>query len=161
LSAASWTSAGGGGDRGYGVALSTVAYGLAGISSFLGGELVYSRGIGVNHTAWDAPPDEYTVALDADTLQDGKPVRGEAGGVPIVLVKRGTAVFALDATCTHAGGPLDEGTVAGDTISCPWHGSVFCLRDGSTRRGPATEPAICFEARVRDGKVEVRRAGRS
>lgn len=144
------------GKRTAGVALSSLTYAMVNVSGFLGGELAYSRGIGVDHTAWDTPPTDWTVALDASALQEGRPVRGEAGGVAVALVKHGEEIFALDATCPHAGGPLNEGTVTDDTITCPWHGSTFSLRDGSTLRGPAAAPAKHFAARIRDGKVEVR-----
>lgn len=146
------------GARARGVALSTLAYGLGTVSAFLGGELAYSRGIGVDHTAWDEGPSDFIPVLDADRLAEGTPVRADAGGTPVVLVKRGEHMYALDATCPHMGGPLDEGKVDGDTIQCPWHGSAFCLADGSVRRGPAVEPAKRFDVRLHDGKVEVRRA---
>jgi nitrite reductase/ring-hydroxylating ferredoxin subunit len=56
----------------------------------------------------------------------------------------------------HRGGPLDEGELSNGCVSCPWHGSVFVLEDGSVERGPAayTQPAL--EARVHDGSIEVR-----
>jgi nitrite reductase/ring-hydroxylating ferredoxin subunit len=69
-------------------------------------------------------------------------------------MKRGDEVFALDATCTHAGGPLDEGTVEGDVIVCPWHGSRFCLRSGAVLSGPATVPARNLRVRIKGGMVE-------
>ena len=61
--------------------------------------------------------------------------------------------------CAHLGGPLAEGTVRDDSLECPWHGSRFALEDGRVLDGPATQPQPCFETRVRDGYVEVRRAG--
>lgn len=147
------------GARRQGVLLSTLAYSIGSVSAFLGGELAYSKGVGVNHTAWDQGPTTFTPVLPLDDLTENTPIRRDAGGVPVVLVRRGDSVFALDATCPHAGGPLDEGRVEGDAIVCPWHGSRFCLQDGSAERGPSTEPAPVFETRLRDGMVEVRRAG--
>lgn len=146
------------GARTPGVALSTLGYAIGSAAAFLGGELSYVKGVGVSHTAWDNAPTEFTAALDADALKEGKPVRGQAGGVAVMLLKRGSEILALDATCPHAGGPLDEGKVVEDSIICPWHGSQFCMLDGSVEHGPATTPAIRFEARIREGKVEVRRA---
>ena len=79
--------------------------------------------------------------------------------LPIVLLKRGEQILALSGTCSHWGGPLAEGElVDGVCVECPWHGSQFDLRDGSVRRGPATAPAPVFETRLREGRVEVRRA---
>ena len=42
-------------------------------------------------------------------------------------------------------------------IECPWHGSVFCAKDGGVREGPATFPEPAYEVRVGDsGAIEVR-----
>ena len=147
------------GSRSPGIALSTLSLAVVNASAYLGGEMVYNRGIGVNHAAWDIPPTDFTPVADVGALQDGKPVRVKAGNVAVVLVKRGNDIFALDATCTHMGGPLDEGVVEDDTITCPWHGSKFDLKDGSVLRGPATSPERHFETRTRDGQVEVRYSG--
>jgi nitrite reductase/ring-hydroxylating ferredoxin subunit len=62
----------------------------------------------------------------------------------------------MEDACSHAGGPLSEGTVLGDVVECPWHGSRFCLADGSVVRGPATFPQLRLEARVSGGRIEVR-----
>ncbi len=56
-------------------------------------------------------------------------------------------------------GSLADGELSGDQVTCPWHGSVFCLRDGSVVRGPATAPQPSFETRIVDGAVEVRLPG--
>jgi nitrite reductase/ring-hydroxylating ferredoxin subunit len=71
-------------------------------------------------------------------------------------VKQGDRIHALRETCTHLGGPLAEGTVEGDVIHCPWHGSRFSLEDGSVVGGPATFAEVVYEVRVRNGQVEVR-----
>jgi nitrite reductase/ring-hydroxylating ferredoxin subunit len=42
-------------------------------------------------------------------------------------------------------------------VSCPWHDSVFDVRDGALIHGPAAYPQPAWETRVRDGRVEVRR----
>ena len=39
-------------------------------------------------------------------------------------------VFAMDAVCSHEGGPLDEGTLEGYNLTCPWHFAVFDVHDG-------------------------------
>ena len=45
------------------------------------------------------------------------------------------AKYAISATCSHAGGPLDEGKLEGNVVECPWHGSRFCMRDGRVLTG--------------------------
>ncbi|HLX58456.1 MAG TPA: Rieske 2Fe-2S domain-containing protein, partial [Ktedonobacteraceae bacterium] len=65
---------------------------------------------------------------------------------------------AISATCPHAGGPLDEGTLQGDVVECPWHRSRFCMRDGRVLTGPATVNAPRYDVRIQDDQVEIRRA---
>lgn len=138
--------------------LSTLGYGTAVLSAYLGGELVFGQGTGVNHTAWLEAPEDYKAALDDAALQPDTPTRVMVGNTPVVLVKRQGHIYALTAVCTHAGGPLDEGTLEDDVIVCPWHGSKFGLKDGCVLGGPATFAERPFDVRVRNGKIELRRA---
>lgn len=144
------------GDRAAGIVLSTLGLGVNGFSSWIGGDLAYELGIGVDRTAFHKPPEDWTdVIADAD-LPDDVPIRVHAGGVPVLLLRRADDIFAISAVCTHMGAPLEEGTIDGDRVTCPWHGSVFCLRTGKVRHGPATTPEASFDVRRRDGRIEVR-----
>lgn len=150
------------GRRGLGVMLSTMGYSLSALSAWLGGELVYVLGTGISRNAFEPAAAEFAVAADAASLQEGVLSAGrievDGQGIGLVLLKRGHEVLALSATCSHAGGPLAEGKLLDrDCVECPWHHSQFSLRDGTVRQGPATVPQPAFEARIRDGKVEVRR----
>lgn len=124
--------------------------------AWLGGKLVYGERLGVDHTAWQGGPREWTDVLAAGDLPEQRLVRAEVGRSPVVLLRRGEEVLAIGETCSHLGGPLSEGQFEGDVVTCPWHGSRFSLRDGSVRHGPATLPQPCLEARIREGRVEVR-----
>jgi nitrite reductase/ring-hydroxylating ferredoxin subunit/uncharacterized membrane protein len=141
-----------------GVALALAGSGVVGFSGWLGGHLAYSLGVGVDTTAFLGGPADWTdVAAEAD-LPDGQPVAATAGAAPVVLVRQGDQIFALNDRCTHRGGPLHEGSVLNGCIECPWHGSQFRLDDGTIKRGPATEPEPVFEVRVESGRVLVRRS---
>lgn len=144
------------GSRGAGVALSTAGIGLATASGMLGGDLAYRLGIGVSRTAFDEPSSKWRSAGPVADLEDGKPKRVDVRGMALVLLKDGDKILAATATCTHVGGPLDEGEVSGSCVTCPWHGSVFDLQDGRVIHGPATSPLVAFETRVEDGEVQVR-----
>lgn len=144
------------GRRQAGVALSALGMGVTLASAWLGGELAYGLGIGVDHAAFETPPTKWTDVAALDELADGKPKRVEANGAAVLLLRQGDAIRAIGATCTHLGGPLDEGKIEGETVTCPWHGSVFCLTDGALMHGPATAPVAAYQVRVADGRVAIR-----
>jgi nitrite reductase/ring-hydroxylating ferredoxin subunit/uncharacterized membrane protein len=155
LQIVSWLSRRGG-NRGRGVGLSLAASGLMVVSAYLGGHLSLVRGVGINHTAFQGSGGEWTdVAAESD-VTEATPLRVTAGGVPVMLVKQDGVVRALSATCTHAGGPLDEGTLVDGCVKCPWHGSEFRLDDGTVERGPASVPEPVWDVRVAGGRVSVR-----
>ena len=126
-------------------------------AGYLGGEMVFTKGTGVNHTAWEAESSDYEAVLPVERVEENTLYRVTASGVPVVLLRQGKQFYAISATCPHAGGPLDEGTLTGDVVECPWHGSRFRLRDGRVLTGPATVNAPRYDVRVRNGQVEVRR----
>ncbi len=149
------------GSRRRGVGLSMLGYATAFASAYLGGHLVFGEQIGVDHTATpdQGQPRDWTPVLRDEELTDGAAKRVDAGDVAIVLVRRDGEIHALTHTCPHLGGPLSEGDVDDEGITCPWHGSRFCLTDGGVLRGPSAYPARMFDVRMRDGMVEVRASG--
>ncbi len=54
----------------------------------------------------------------------------EANGVPIALFKVNGKVRAVHQICPHQGGPLDEGGLDGNVVTCPWHGWDFDVTTG-------------------------------
>ena len=121
--------------------------------------MVFTKGTNVNHTAWESGSDDFEAVLPLESVEENKLYRVMASDVPVVLVRQGLQFYAISATCSHAGGPLDEGTLEGVVVQCPWHGSRFCMRDGRVLTGPATAKAPRYEVRVRNGQVEVKRIG--
>ena len=103
---------------------------------------------------------EWTSVIGVDALPDGRSTKVEAFGVSVMLYRTGATIYAVASRCTHQGAPLERGLVkangAGPTVTCPAHGSVFSLVDGTVRRGPATLPVHVFETRLNDGAVELR-----
>jgi nitrite reductase/ring-hydroxylating ferredoxin subunit len=147
-----------GGHRGRGRFLSTVAYGGALFSAHLGGHLSFGLGVRVNRTAFESPRDRYAPVCDEKELNGAKLVGVELEGESVVVSRSeaGGEICAIAATCSHLGGPLDEGERDGDTVTCPWHGSRFDLCTGEVQGGPAVYPQPRYETRVRSGKVEIR-----
>ncbi|MDA8188511.1 MAG: Rieske (2Fe-2S) protein [Dehalococcoidales bacterium] len=142
--------------RSLGAKLSMLSYALTSFSAYLGGELVYGAGIGVDHTAWQKPPRDFVPVLPEAELEENKPRRVYADSAPILLVRRHGHIHALSETCTHLGGPLADGRLADEGITCPWHGSLFALDDGRVVHGPATFGETSYDVRIKDGQIEVR-----
>ena len=59
---------------------------------------------------------------------------------------------ATQAACPHKQGPLNEGTLDGSTVTCPWHGSQFDVCTGAVVRGPAKDALQTYRVNV-DGDV--------
>jgi nitrite reductase/ring-hydroxylating ferredoxin subunit/uncharacterized membrane protein len=136
--------------------LSAAGFTVSSAAAYLGGELVFDRGYMVNHDAWISGPEQWTPVCAADEVPQGQMKAAEVSGRTILLYREKGAVHAVEATCSHAGGPLQEGEVSDGVVTCPWHGSQFRLADGSVCRGPATFPVPRLETRVRSGQLEVR-----
>ncbi|MBD0371309.1 MAG: Rieske 2Fe-2S domain-containing protein [Pyrinomonadaceae bacterium] len=142
--------------RRVGVGLSMLGFLVSGAAAYLGGHLVFGEKIGVDHTAGQHFPNEYTPVMAEAALPENQLTRVLVRDVPLLLVRRAGQIFALAETCSHLGGPLSEGELIDNTVRCPWHCSRFSLSDGSVVDGPATHPQPCMETRVRDGQIEVR-----
>jgi len=140
-----------------GRALALVGLGVAAGAGYLGGDLTFRRGAGVDRTAFDAAPDEWTAVAEEAALSEGRPVLVEANGVEMMLVRDGGQVRALAARCAHQGGPLHDGEIENGCVKCPWHSSRFRLSDGEALSGPTAHPQPTLRTRVQGGKVEVRR----
>jgi len=149
---------GAGGNRGLGIVLALVGYALVISAAYLGGEMVFSIGTGVNHHAWQAVPEKFTKVLLEGRLNEGTLIKAMAGDTPILLYKKGDTVCAISETCSHAGGPLSEGELDGNLVQCPWHASRFDICTGQVRGGPATISQVRYETRIQNGQIEVRRS---
>ncbi len=142
--------------RGLGVLLSTTALGLVGASAGLGGDLIYRRLVGVNHAPQATEPTDWMAVLPLTEIAEYEARRVEIDGTPVLVYRDVDAVYAIGAVCSHAGGPLEQGTIDGACVECPWHQSVFDMRNGRVIHGPATLGQPSYQARIRDEKIEIR-----
>jgi nitrite reductase/ring-hydroxylating ferredoxin subunit len=84
----------------------------------------------------------------------GQAVRVDLKGTPVAVFNVGGQLRAIGAKCTHLGGPLERGPVAGHVVTCPLHGSQFDLDTGRVVRGPAVIPEPTYHVRL-EGDVLV------
>ena len=155
LYAASWRARRGGTTGGK--LLAMAGAGVLATTGYLGGHLTYAYGVGVDTTAFQAGPEEWTDLAPASAISEGELKQFRVGEVALVVTRRQGRVYALADRCSHRGGPLSDGKLDGDCIVCPWHSSAFAL-DGSVQRGPASIAQPAYEVRASEGIVQVRRA---
>lgn len=133
------------------------------ISGWLGGTLVYRNQIGVDHRyagagiwhertleSWDRP------ACGEHELSYGQMMLVHVGGERVVVGRCADGIVAFSDHCTHRGGPLSDGVLAGCTVQCPWHGSQFDTHTGRVVAGPAKSQVTVYDVEVRGGEVYVK-----
>jgi apoptosis-inducing factor 3 len=98
---------------------------------------------------------DLTQGIPAADLADGGMLVGHVGDDNVLVARRGAEVFAIDAACSHYGGPLADGLLVDDTVRCPWHHACFNLRTGAPLHPPALSPLACWQVEHRGGKVFV------
>jgi nitrite reductase/ring-hydroxylating ferredoxin subunit/uncharacterized membrane protein len=147
---------------GRGRILTAVGGALAGVGAHLGGYMAFRQALGPNQSEaipHTGPGDWQPLGPVAD-LPDREPVRRLAGDTPVVVVSRDREVSVLADRCPHASAPMHDGELGerdgGAVLTCPWHGSVFRVADGSVVHGPATAPLPRFESRTVDGVLQAR-----
>jgi nitrite reductase/ring-hydroxylating ferredoxin subunit/uncharacterized membrane protein len=131
------------------IVLALIGYLLISVGAAIGGDLVFLIGTHVNRHAWRGAGTKW-VRLELGDLPDipqGGPTKLKAGINDLAVIREGDRILAVHAQCAHAGGPLAEGTLVGDAIECPWHGSRFRLADGHVVRGPAMYDQPAYEVR--------------
>ena len=76
-------------------------------------------------------------------------------GKTIALYRTADGFFATDNTCPHRGGPLAEGDLIGNEITCPWHLWGFDVRSGVCSGNPQIRVAA-HEVQVDGERVMVK-----
>ena len=83
----------------------------------------------------------------------GKVVRVE--GRNITLFNVAGSFYAIDNNCSHDGGPLAEGELCGEVITCPWHNAKFNVKTGEAIGPPADRGVQAFPVKVQGNDVLV------
>jgi nitrite reductase/ring-hydroxylating ferredoxin subunit/uncharacterized membrane protein len=144
--------------RRLGVALSAAGLVSVAAAAWIGGDMVYRRRIGVDNAPEAPGPKRWTAVLPLSEIAAYEARRVEIDDAPVLIYNDGGAIYAIGAVCSHAGGPLEDGTFDGHCVECPWHQSVFDLRDGQVVHGPATQAQPNYQVRIRSGQIEIRSA---
>jgi len=97
----------------------------------------------------------YIEVLSTKDLQPGNVKGIETDGKQVLLVNIDRKYYAIGDVCTHMTCRLSEGTIKGDSVTCPCHFSVFDVKTGKVLNGPAYKPETVFKVKVERGQVLV------
>ncbi len=98
---------------------------------------------------------EFRTVANVSELQPGQLRRVEVDGTPICLANVDGAIYAVASSCSHDGGPLAEGALDRDIITCPWHGAMFDVASGEVAGPPADGSVAAYEVEVEGDAVRV------
>jgi nitrite reductase/ring-hydroxylating ferredoxin subunit len=79
----------------------------------------------------------------------------QAGDREILLVNLDTGIYAINNICTHHGCRLSDGSLEGETVHCPCHGSAFNVKTGEVVKGPAKTPEPSYAVSLRNGEITI------
>ncbi|MCU5772079.1 FAD-dependent oxidoreductase [Erwiniaceae bacterium BAC15a-03b] len=97
----------------------------------------------------------YQNVMVLQDLPQMKPVKAPVGDTDVLLIRNGESVNAYQASCPHAGAPLEQGAICDDQLICPWHKAVFNLSDGSLAEPLALSHLQRYALRIENGMVQV------
>ena len=86
-------------------------------------------------------------------LAPGEMMGIDKQGKSILLVNLNGTFYAIGNICMHQGCSLDGGTLTGEKIECPCHGSTYDVRSGKVLQGPAEKPEPSYPVRVQGDAV--------
>lgn len=91
--------------------------------------------------------DEWLSVAKKGDIADGEMIEVDNGGKPVAIANVGGTYYAIAGECPHQGGPLAEGELEGDIVTCPWHNFRFDFKSGRTLDPPIGNCAR-YEVRV-------------
>ena len=77
----------------------------------------------------------------------------EVNGKQIALFNVGGTFHAVDGVCPHRGGPLGEGELEGNAVTCPWHAWQFDVTTGESLTDDSS--VACYVVKVDGDEVLV------
>jgi nitrite reductase/ring-hydroxylating ferredoxin subunit len=98
---------------------------------------------------------EFVKVAKIGEIAPGEARAVEAEGKKIALFNVDGTYHAIDDTCTHRGGPLSKGMVAGKEVTCPLHGAVFDVTTGSVLGLPAPRRVASYAVRIEGDDIEI------
>ncbi len=100
---------------------------------------------------------EYEIVAKASEVAPGEMKLVDVDGEEVVIANVDGVYVAFSNACTHEGGPLVEGELDGDIVTCPWHSTPFNVKTGEAQEGGVTDdPVPVYEIRLEGDDIQIR-----
>jgi nitrite reductase (NADH) small subunit len=76
----------------------------------------------------------------------------------VLVVNINGTLHAIANACTHRGGPLNEGELEGNNVTCPYHGGQFDVTTGKAVSPPPTKDEARFDVQIQGSDVLLKKA---
>lgn len=96
----------------------------------------------------------FVKAAAVPDVKDGCGIAVDLSGKSIAVFNLGGKFYAIDNMCKHRGGPLGEGSLDGNVVTCPWHGWQFDITNGNCATNPAVK-VTSYATKVDGGNILV------
>ena len=85
---------------------------------------------------------ELVQVAKAEDVAPGSGIVAEVNGKSLAVFNVDGSFFVIDNTCVHRGGPLGEGELEGEVVTCPWHAWDYNVITGAC----INNPSACVKA---------------
>ncbi len=106
---------------------------------------------------------DFVNVASVDDVPEGKMKMITVNDKEILIAKVEGNFYAIGNKCTHRGGRLSEGTLEGNIVTCPVHGSKFDIKTGKAISGPkilffhfSIKPGPAYEVKVEGKNIMVK-----
>lgn len=97
---------------------------------------------------------EYVRVVGTADIPPGSGHIAEVNGQAIAIFNVDGTFYVIDNTCLHRGGPLGEGELEGDVVTCPWHGWQYNVKTGVSLTNPSVSVKT-YQVKVEGADVKI------
>jgi len=96
---------------------------------------------------------QYQKVANLDNLKTSKLLHVRHQDIDICLAYVENTVYAIDDMCTHEDASLSKGSLHGDCVKCPLHGSRFDLATGKALDEPAEDAVKTYSVKIEGNDI--------
>ncbi len=98
---------------------------------------------------------EFMTVARLDEVPPGEMKAVKVNGHEVCLANVDGEIYAIGNVCTHAGAPLCDGYLDGETLECPWHAGWINVKTGEALQMPVLEPSQTFKVEVQGEEIRL------